>query len=786
MPIQKQLVVSYAPVSVFDLGGVPYQGYSYTLSTKNVREKATPKSVAQSAIHYINLFDRSGSMYGEIDDVIDQAQLLFSQIRPQDFWSVIWFSGTGDFKTLLKGAQYNQKLHDLLDTLRSVRGTTCFSESIAESSKIIDELGSIAENVVITLFTDGMPVVSNVSREMNLCRSLVEGMRNKIIAFNTIGFGNYYNREFMQSLSAESEQGRYVHISRIREFEPVYRETAERARDLSQCSLTLTVPGASILYQSGKFVQLREHTLTLDHVDLEDNQITVLVPKGTSLATGRLSVGDEGHHSVSLQANGKVALTQKEVEGLSFKATKPFYASPEVLYGYTCALYADKKSKRAREILVRNLGDKIAADAIASSFTYAEMGETTKRLEEAVVGEGRWMGTCDASYLPKRDAFCVMDVLDALASSSTNKYVPFAYKSPTVGFTPGQLAARELLKPYQRVREKMVDTQNIFEYTEDEVQVPCDDLVYAEDRPNISLRFTVPGYVRLNARAASRVGLPEEYPAKRFQTHTFIKDGNLNMSNAEFILDTPTYDFLVLQNVPHTVLDEDGGRMIIHLEKLPLINEKIMEASLLDRQDLAHNTREMTKQEALQKVLRSEIKRTKETLGLAAEMSEDFSALTEEQIQVLLDHGIDKRSTYGGISRKTEERTENADYYEVRELSLYPVGVSSLPSVNDVQKKIDVKKVLTPREQYIANAMSQVGSLLKGTITGEDALYALETDLAFCKQRLGHLRSQMAAFKIGIVLQADFESFSGLDFNEKGTAEFDGVCLSMKRVKQYV
>jgi len=154
-------------------------------------------------------------------------------------------------------------------------------------------------------------------------------------------------------------------------------------------------------------------------------------------------------------------------------------------------------------------------------------------------------------------------------------------------------------------------------------------------------------------------------------------------------------------------------------------------------------------------------------------------------VQVLLDHGVDKRSTYGGINRKTEERTENADYYEVRELSLYPTGISSLPSMNDVQKKLDAKRALTPREAYIADAMTTVGSLVKGT-TDEEALEILENGLTFCKRTLLQLRSQMAAFKIGIVLNGDFEAFSGLDFNEKGVAEFDGVCLKMNKVKQYI
>lgn len=787
MATQKQLIVTYSPLSSVNIGGVPYLGYSYVLSEKNIRVKSEKKS--SSAVHYIGLIDRSGSMYGTIEDLIDQVQRLFSQLRPQDFFSLIWFSGEGDYKTLLKGAQYNQKLHSLLDSLRSVRGTTCFSESIRESETIIEELGSIADNVVVTLFTDGCPVVTNVQREIDLCRTLVEGMRSKITSFNCIGFGNYYNREFMQSLAARSEQGRYVHISQIKDFEPVYRETAERARDLSNCSVRLAgTSDAQVLYQSGKFVSLLEGELELDHIDLEDNQITVLIPEG-HVAVSNLLINGEVIHALRTAQSGKTTVMEYPQEDIMINTSEWFVESTELLYAYAAALYAQKKTKAARQIVVRNLGDKVIADAMTSAFTYSEMGETTKMLEEAIVDQAaRHTATCDISYIPAPDAVCVMEVLGVL-SNSPSLYVPFAHKSSQEGFTEEQYAARLLLKPYSRVREQVVDSQNIFATQPGELAVRCDDLVYAEDRPNVSLRFTIPGHATLNARAAARVSLPESYPVSRYQTHTFVKDGNLNIQNAEFLLDAGSYNHMVIRDVPMTVLNKQDGRVILHLSKMPIINEEMMEVATMNLATIAESVKNMTRDEALLKVTRERVKTLKTLMGADAELYEDFAQLTEDQVQVLLDHGIDKRSVYNGISNERAERTENSDYYMVREISLYPAGMSSLPSVASVVKKLDEGKKLTPREELILKALDTVDltlSIYEDEAT-EERLKILTQLLDSVKGRIVRRRNELSQFKIAMVLNVNFETLAGLDFNEKTkTAEFDGVCLKMDRVRQFI
>ncbi len=150
---------------------------------------------------------------------------------------------------------------------------------------------------------------------------------------------------------------------------------------------------------------------------------------------------------------------------------------------------------------------------------------------------------------------------------------------------------------------------------------------------------------------------------------------------------------------------------------------------------------------------------------------------------------------YGGINRKTQERTETSDYYMVREINLYVTGISSLPSVVSVVKKLVEGKKLTPRDHPVALAFSLVNDAIRHYVDdairhyeeGSQQLKVVTQMLTNCKERLLRHRNDLSKFKIAMVLQSDYESLAGLKFDEKTkTAEFYGVSLKMDKVRQYV
>ena len=775
--MDRKITVFHNPVSVYRLGDNDFFIRKY-----QVTQRKSEKKEVTGPIHYVNIIDRSGSMINNIDQLIDQVQVLYRQIRHQDLWSLIWFNSPRSYKTLLRGSVYDERFEKQLDSLRSVFGTTCFSESIQNCQEIVNDFSSVVSGTVVTLFTDGCPVVSNIEHEMDRSISLVKEMSRSLIAFHTIGFGNYYNRDFLRKMSEKTEFGQFVHISNIDDFTPVYRKNTEEILDLQKCSILVDMVGSEIVCLSGKTVLYGNEVLDLDHLDLENNGIYVLTPTKNKVR-GTLSMeGVQLHHVSSLEEE-----LVKNSDLCEIVQENHNVIPHDLEYAYALCLYRQKRTKEALQVIVRNTGDREIADQILSSFTYDEMSKTEKCLEGAVFDRShRHMFSCDESYVPNKDALCVIDVL-AMLNEGENLYSPFAWKNTSM--TSEIEALRKELVPYRRITEKTVDVHDTFEWTKEEVLASLSDLVYSQDRANISVRFPVSGHVYLNPKTSLRVGLPEKFPAKRYQVHTFIKDGNLNIPVIECLLDETTFVQFESVKVPMSVIDkkEDKSRVIIDLRKLPLINGSYVEKFSENFQNIVDLVHEMTSEEAMQKIIHYHMKELGLTEGMMrADETDLFALYNEEQIQVLLDHGITSKGVYAGISRKTEEKSqEDRDFYWTRELSFYVKGVSSLPSVESVLQKNVHGKKLTLREEYIDNANEFILDELSRypSMSREEVLLDILDD---AKYNISVVRDRLSKLKIAMILNADFSLFSQLKFDEKGVAEKDGVVVKFNKVKQYI
>ena len=177
-------------------------------------------------IHFVHVLDRSGSMAPHIHELIDHVQRTLALLSERDRVSVIWFSGPGQYRTLIKGARKDDDLTALLNSLRSALYTTCFSEPLAEVNQLIAELGSLAP-IAVTLFTDGLPVVAwGEAEEERRALAEVRKMAGAVLAVNTVGYGPNYNQDFLRRLAGASEMGRMTHSSRIGDYYTIFERNA--------------------------------------------------------------------------------------------------------------------------------------------------------------------------------------------------------------------------------------------------------------------------------------------------------------------------------------------------------------------------------------------------------------------------------------------------------------------------------------------------------------------------------------------------------------------------------
>jgi hypothetical protein len=710
------------------------------------KQDTRPKS-----IHHIHVLDRSGSMYNSIDQLIDNVQRTFDLIGDSDYVSIVWFASAGQYRTVVKGARKTDDIKKLLDSLRSVLGTTCFSDPLKEVGQIVDELAAICPVFNVTLFTDGCPVTPwTPAEEERRCLEIAHAMAGKIVALNTVGYGYHYNREFLVSLAGTSQHGTMTHSSRIEEYYAIFGQSRERVGGMVDDPIDIAAPGAQVLLVSEKATKLANSSMQLRQLP-------------------------EGRNAFYLISDGAFCfeVDGQRVDSSSLPLTNIGDIKGQVddmLYAYTYQSYYQGRRQVALDVLAKNLKDKALVDSHLNAFTYDEVAEQLRKLEAAVADpKARYAdGMCPPGYVPKADALCVMDVLKTLFEGN-NFYVPYS----------------DRVKGYERVGRKAEDSHNLFRASQKEVLSPVSDFIFNKERLNISLRFTQDGTVDLNPASAKRVGLPKTADCKVYRTHTIVKDGILNVRDAEFKVDRATLDKLRERGCPMTEVDLD--RIVIHFGKLPIVNRMYIDGS----QDIAQvfqRTLKITQLEAAQKVVGFYLDKVRDDLRKAGDTGTQY---TPDQLQVLEDHGI-RNGVYGGVDVSTKS-AEDSDFYEARTMEFYLKGFTSLPKVQEVLDKAsggkkvnEAGRLMLDYNVDLATRARKAGVDL--TRVAPETRAFLELELRLIKGDLLKERTVLNTLKLAKVLTGDW--WVDLKTDDKGNYLYEAAPYTMvaraDRTKVYI
>lgn len=726
------------------------------------------KAVEVPKVHHIHILDRSGSMSGSINNLIDQVQSTLEIISKEDLVSIIWFSSPGQYKTLVKGATKSPELITLLNTLRSVIGTTCFSDPIREAGTIVQELKALCPNISITLFTDGCPVVPwGETAEETKCIGLVKEFKKDILSFNTVGYGYYYNQNFLKNLSSQSEFGIFTHSTQISEYLNIFKNNFERISESKVEQVHIEYPfGVDGVYLNRKFAKMENLELYLSKLDKNKNQFFVVSDKG----------------DFKFHYNGEARNSKDLKEEVADPTVKNF------LYAYSYGLYYANRRKEALEIL-SYLGDKALIDSHMSAFTYDETAAHQSLLEKATLNTGDRMkeGAAKANYLPAKDAFCVYDVLNLLNSSDAY-YLPFHPEA----------------EEYKRIGKKTEDKNNMFEMTSESVVTPFSDFVFNKEKCNLSVRMNIPGMVKLNAKSASEVGLPNQVESFLWRNHTIIKNGNLNMKRIVSLMPKDLFEQIqskkkILEEV--TFKDKTAQKdienaygkkyvcAVVKLNKLPVINALYNED--LSASKVFNLASELLKEECYQKYLNYYWKQFVANATAAQKKVGVFEGKTAAQIKVLEEHGIEKSGAYAGVEKETPKNDE-CDSYETRSFEFVFKGISSLPKVEEVAESIKANKKLTVAFEKMAEAKERIERAAnKAGIDLGKAVVAtrdwLQEQLQETKGKLFETRGKLAGIKMAKLLTGDsFEGFT-LDAKKNFVYDASGMTLIMKmeKVKEY-
>lgn len=725
---------------------------------KDESEGPVVESTVVNRLHHIHVVDRSGSVSGVIHDLIDNLQESIREMGDEDIVTVIWFSGNGQFRTVVKGASKSDAIIKLLDSLRSTVGCTCFSQSLEEVNLILDEIGELAP-VSVTLWTDGQPVVPwSVEEEENRSIAHIAKMKDRILALNTIGYGNYYNADLLRRFAAMTEFGEFVHSAKIADYMSIFNHNFQKVSDAVCEKVQIETDGAGIIYLNRTFTKMATGTeFHLSRIDKRKNQFFLFADDDFKFTYNGVEY-DTATCPVKAQMNS--------AQMLNF------------FYAYAYNLYYAGNRAESLKILAENIHDKALIDSHMRSFTFDESGRHLDKLNKALMfpQDHRFIdGTAPVDYLPADDAFCVLDVLNYLAEG-TSLYVPFSKNLPG----------------YNRIGKKATDQYDLFVWTTDEVRCPMGDLVYNKEHMNMSIRLRIPGTVRINPKDAKPVGLPTVMDSYIWRNHTIIKDGALNLKQIEVLLSpedfmSPLVNSAIAQMIEHVdVEDKTYSRCILDFTELPIVSRKYINAALgIDR--IFNLTVQVTRLEARQKAINFYADGICKTLAAPAGEYKNFSP---EAVEVLERHGIAKDLSYKGVD-VVKPKAEDCDSYQSRTMEFVLSGFSSWSKISEVLERTEkilkeekdgkVKTKLTPNQLLLKEALDTLHFELSGLKAGDADFCDKVRELqALTKKQLLEIRNELNVLKIAKLLTGDW--FPELQTDDKGAYfyEKDGTKMVAK------
>jgi hypothetical protein len=342
-----------------------------------------------------------------------------------------------------------------------------------------------------------------------------------------------------------------------------------------------------------------------------------------------------------------------------------------------------------------------------------------------------------------------MDALNALTDGN-NFFLPkdknFKYNltglaRSTDVMTTEQAAHLATLKKKSEIDAYIASIQPL-EFVNETKKVALNNLVFNSSKANVSLNVTYFGHVALPENKWKL----DKYATRQTRSYTIIKGGILNVDTLPCILDEATFDLMLKHDVVITsYLNEDDEKVVVlDLTLLPIINKSY--TLELNSEEFAKNVFALEQQKALQKVFKFH---NKEANPNVVESDEELNNWLKEL-------GI----TSNGFAPKTSN-VESVDVYYSPKLDLKIKGLSALPSLDALQKKLEKNGKLNLADTLLKEALDTYNSTMK-MVGGDTNVLKIATEKIVAEKR--NLEVAIARMVMGLIMsrgwfvdKADFD-----------------------------
>ncbi|MNY85697.1 hypothetical protein D3C78_18970 [compost metagenome] len=419
--------------------------------------------------HVIGVFDLSYSMSGSMKSLRTKAIEWLNSLKSNTYASVIVYSGHGESKVILQAVKCDPislkmaNAEKVINEQFSPIGVTVISEPLEKSIELVQASAEICDYHGVVLFTDGCLVPSrwNAAKEAELCYEVARSCAKLGVSLNAIGFGHYYDRQFLSELIESANTGILAHAETMDE-------------------LGLTFADISYNLSGGIAVNL--------NVRAGDNN-RVIIPTSTNVVTGEFAVRSlprEGKYVFAVIHDGAETpevTIQGELDAVVIPSENATLVIDQAAFDTSilalAAYYAKGLDVDSAEFVVRQLGDVALAESLTNAYSFKESGEALQNILRYVNDDSiRFANGRKEAAAPKPEGLCTLDLVRKLTAEEGNELL---WKVNT---------------PYHSISPRVQTVEDNIKFVRDEeAVVKVNDVVVASDKLNIGIKVTIPGEV---------------------------------------------------------------------------------------------------------------------------------------------------------------------------------------------------------------------------------------------------------------------------------------------------
>ena len=714
----------------------------YLVSTA-INKQASPAKPVEQPINHLVCVDCSGSMSSDLPQIREQMKKKLPKLlKETDTISIVWFSGKGQFGTLLEAEPVAtltdlQQVNQAIDRWLKPVCLTGFKEPLEEVAALISRIGAKRPNSVFSLFflSDGHDNVW--PRDQVL--TAVEKAANGLASATFVEYGYYADRPLLTRM-AEKAGGQLIFSQNFDTYAPTF-EAAMQRKSMGAKRIPVAIEGDPI---GGFCFTVADGELTT--YGLEGN--VVFVPEAT---TEVWYVSPVGSNSL------------------------PALPGMDALYA-AMSLYSVRMRPDVVLPMLKATGDVKFVKEFGGCYGKQRYSAFMDACKEACFdATKRLTQGFNPNMVPPDDAFTVLDLLDILSVDNGNNLLldhpEFKYNkisrssidantnltaeeqaeiialATQIATEKNAAKVKELTAKIAAINSAKKAPLKFVADKGDGKGYPITSLTYNEERPNISVMVRIPGTVDLSDRLpAEYSNVPKQFATFIFRNFAIVKDGIVNVAKLPVSVTSATAAKLVAKGF--TVQD---GIAVIDLSEMPVINRNMVKAC--SAKALFTQAWDLLNAQARSKVINDykKARSPRTSKGFEEMYGADATAWLKEQ-------GF---TDYSGFGPK-QIQAEAKDFYMAKSLKLSIKGYSTLPSMNELKKQAAKGKYNGPGT-LMAPVVAEVEAYLDSHTDAEVDTW-LDTEATLSVKGTRRLIAEIAkAAFITVVGQVWFTEFASLD-----------------------